>query len=132
MSGSRFCIQLTLHVSTLKVCNPDEHLHFLSNYLTELSLLDYNMLGFLPSVIAAAGIYLANLMLKRVPWDANLRHYSSYVPSDISSCVVALAAVHRAVTDSPQLAAIREKYGHARFHEVSRMQPLAVSASMVV
>lgn len=59
--------------SSLQVCNPDEMLHFLSNYLTEISLVEYKMLNFLPSVIAAAGVYLANLMLKRQPWDANLR-----------------------------------------------------------
>ena len=111
-----------------QVCNPDEHLHFLSNYLTELSLLDYNMLGFLPSVVAAAGIFLANLMLKRTPWDANLRYYSTYVPGDISACVTALASVHQAVAGSSQLAAIRDKYGHARFHEVSRLPPIAISA----
>lgn len=107
-------------------------LHFLSNYLTELSLLDYGMLSFLPSVIAAAGVYLANLMLKRQPWDGNLRHFSTYVPSDLSQCVVALAAVHQAVTNSSQLAAIREKYGHARFQEVSRIPPMAVASCMVV
>ena len=111
----------------MQVCSPDEHLHFLSNYLTELSLLDYHMLCFLPSVVAAAGIYLANLMLRRAPWGANLQHYSTYAPSDIGPCVVALASVHQAVSGSPQLAAIRDKYGHARFHEVSKMAPLAAA-----
>jgi cyclin A len=117
-----------LLLPSIQVCNPDEHLHFLSNYLTELSLLDYNMLGFLPSVIAAAGIFLANLILKRTPWDANLRHFSAYVPADISSCVVALASVHQAVSSSTQLAAIRDKYAHARFHEVSRLPPFAITS----
>jgi cyclin A len=113
-----------------QVCNPDELLHFLSNYLTELSLLDYSMLGFLPSVIAAAGVYLANLMLKRQPWDANLRHYSTYVPSDISHCVATLAAVHQNVATSPNLAAIREKYAHVRYQQVSTFPPFQVSPYM--
>jgi cyclin A len=55
----------------LQVCNPDEHLHFLSNYLTELALLDYNMLNFLPSIVAASGVFLANIMLKRQAWNGN-------------------------------------------------------------
>jgi cyclin A len=112
----------------LQVCNPDENLHYLSNYLTELSLLDYSMLRFLPSVIAASGIYLANLLLKRTPWDANLRHYSTFVPSDISACVVCLASVHETVTNSPNLAAIKEKYSHARFQSVSRIPPMTVAS----
>ncbi len=121
---------LSLTLSADQVCNPDEHLHFLSNYLTELSLLDYNMLGHLPSVIAAAGIYLANLMLKRSPWDGNLRHYSGYAPGDISQCVMALAAVHQAVSANSQLAAIRDKYAHVRFHSVSKLDPIQVAPFM--
>ncbi len=112
-----------------QVCKPDEYLHFLSNYLTELSLLDYNLLSFLPSVIAAAGVYLANLMLQRPPWDANLRYYSTYQPSDISHCVAALAAVHSAVSSSQSLGAVREKYGHSRFHEVSKIPPMVITPS---
>lgn len=114
----------------LQVCNPDEHLHYLSNYLTELSLLDYNMLNFLPSVVAAAGIYLANLMLSRIPWDSQLLHYSAYLPSDISQCVIALAAVHQAVGHSPNLAAIREKYEHPRFLSVSKIPSIKVTSAM--
>lgn len=116
----------------LQVCNPDEYLHYLSNYLTELSLLDYGMLRFLPSLIAAAAVYLANLMLKRQPWDANLRHYSTYMPSDISSCVLALSGVHQAVSSNMSLGSIRDKYRHARFHEVSRIPAVTVSAQMLV
>jgi cyclin A len=35
-----------------QVCNPDEYLHFLSNYLAEAALLDNSMLCFLPSQVA--------------------------------------------------------------------------------
>ncbi|KAG1676515.1 hypothetical protein FOA52_000058 [Chlamydomonas sp. UWO 241] len=114
----------------LQVCNPDELLHFLSNYLTELALLDYSMLNFVPSVTAAAGVYLANLMLKRQPWDANLRHYSTYIPPDISSCAIALSRVHASIDMSPNLAAIREKYAHPRFQSVSTMAPISAALFM--
>lgn len=107
----------------LQVCNPDELLHFLSNYLTELSLLDYSMLAFLPSLVAAAGVYLANMILRRRPWDINLSHYSGYTASDIQACVKALSAVHQAISNSQQLPAIREKYGHPRFRCVSKLLP---------
>ena len=120
---------MSLH-PRLQVCSPDEYLHHLSNYLCELSLLDYSMLGFLPSVIAAAGIYLANLMLKRKPWDGSLRHFSTYTPGDISQCVVALADVHQAVSSRPTCVAIKVKYGHAMFHEVSRIKSVTPSPHM--
>eukprot|EP00195_Chlamydomonas_chlamydogama_P010582 CAMPEP_0202902368 /NCGR_PEP_ID=MMETSP1392-20130828/16812_1 /ASSEMBLY_ACC=CAM_ASM_000868 /TAXON_ID=225041 /ORGANISM="Chlamydomonas chlamydogama, Strain SAG 11-48b" /LENGTH=373 /DNA_ID=CAMNT_0049589121 /DNA_START=264 /DNA_END=1385 /DNA_ORIENTATION=+ len=108
----------------LQVCNPDEHLHFLSNYLTEITLLDHNMMKHLPSEIAAAAVFLANLILKRQPWDGNLTHYSTYTLVDLNKCVHALAALHQAVSNNPQLVAIRDKYGHPRFQAVSRLQPL--------
>mmetsp|Transcript_42834 Transcript_42834/g.128583 ORF Transcript_42834/g.128583 Transcript_42834/m.128583 type:complete len:352 (-) Transcript_42834:465-1520(-) len=116
----------------LQVCNPDELLHFLSNYLVELSLLDYGMLKFLPSVIAASGVYLANVMLKRTAWSANLRHYSTYMPPEIATCVMALAAVHQAVSNSPNLAALREKYSHTRFQKISAMPPMSASTLRAV
>ena len=115
----------------LQVCNPDEHLHFLSNYLTELALLDYNMLNFLPSVVAASGVFLANTMLKRQAWNGNLRHFSTYVPKDLASCVAALANVHSSVNASPsQLGAIREKYTHTRFQEIARVPGVTVMPYM--
>ncbi|KAJ9525418.1 hypothetical protein QJQ45_003183 [Haematococcus lacustris] len=106
----------------LQVCNPDELLHYLSNYLTELSLLDHSTaMVFLPSEVAAASVYLANLMLKRVPWDGTLRHYSGYCPSDINNCVCALGQLHTVIAGNVQLASIREKYAHPRFQAVSRI-----------
>lgn len=109
----------------LQVCNPDEHLHFLSNYLTEICLLDHNMLQFLPSEIASASVYLSNLILKRQPWDGNLQYYSTHAPRDLAPCVAALSALHQAVTTNTQLNAIREKYAHARFQSVSRLPVIA-------
>lgn len=117
----------TTTTSPPQVCNPDEELHFLSNYLTELSLLDHTMLSFLPSEIAAAAVFLAHVLLRRQPWDATLQYYSKYAPRDLEPCVHALAALHGSMGASTNnLAALREKYGAPRFHSVSRhVQPLA-------
>lgn len=45
-------------------------MEFLSGYVAELSLLDYGMLCYAPSTIAASAIFLAKLMLlpKKLPW----------------------------------------------------------------
>lgn len=45
-------------------------LEFLANYITELSLLEYDMLCYVPSLIAAASIFLAKFILQpaRHPW----------------------------------------------------------------
>ena len=49
---------------------PNVQVEFLSNYLAELSLLEYSCIKFLPSMIAASVTFLARFMLKPKshPW----------------------------------------------------------------
>lgn len=49
---------------------PDLQLEFLGSYLAELSLLDYNCVKFLPSLVAASVIFLARYIIwpKVHPW----------------------------------------------------------------
>ncbi|CAL5386894.1 unnamed protein product [Camellia sinensis] len=79
---------------------PSMQLGYLANYLTELSLLEYGMLCYAPSLVAASAIFLAKFILNpsKRPW-----------PSDLRDCV---KAIHRLVCNihSSSLPAIREKY----------------------
>ncbi|PNW85728.1 hypothetical protein CHLRE_03g207900v5 [Chlamydomonas reinhardtii] len=111
----------------LQVCSPDDQLHFVSNYLTEISLMEATMLHFLPSEIAAAAVYLGNLILARAPWSPTLEHYSYYTPAQIAECVEALATLHIQVNSRAQggeLTALYDKYSHSKFLSVSRVSPL--------
>jgi cyclin A len=49
---------------------PSMQLECLANYLAELSLLDYSMLSYAPSLIAASAIFLANYVTlpSKRPW----------------------------------------------------------------
>ncbi|GFR40494.1 hypothetical protein Agub_g1062 [Astrephomene gubernaculifera] len=114
----------------LQVCNPDDQLHFVSNYLTEISLMEASMLNFLPSEIAAAAVYLANLILARAPWSPTLEHYSYYTPGQFADCVEALAELHIQVNSRAQggeLTALYDKYSHSKFLSVSRVSPLPMT-----
>ncbi|KAI8015853.1 Cyclin-A1-1 [Camellia lanceoleosa] len=90
---------------------PSMQFGYLANYLTELSLLEYGMLCYAPSLIAASAIFLAKFMLNPLkrPWTLTLMHYTLYKPSDLRDCV---KAIHRLVCNihSSSLPAIREKY----------------------
>ncbi|KAK0509724.1 hypothetical protein JMJ35_008118 [Cladonia borealis] len=55
----------------------------LGKYLLEISLLDHRFMGYHPSHIAAAAMYLARLILERGEWDATLTHYSGYSEEEI-------------------------------------------------
>jgi len=55
------CSELTLFQS-------DVEKHTLAKYLMELTLLDYNMVHFRPSEVAAASLCLSQLLLNGLPW----------------------------------------------------------------
>ncbi|PON50366.1 Cyclin [Trema orientale] len=93
----------------------------LANYLAELSLLEYGMLGYAPSQIAASAIFLANfiLMPSKRPWNSTLQHYTLYRPSDLCNCIKDL---HRLCSNnhSSSLPAIREKYSQHKYKYVAK------------
>jgi cyclin B len=56
-----------------KLVNADELTENLSRYLIELPLIEYKMLKFSPSMIAAGAVYLSMKILKREnPWNQDL------------------------------------------------------------
>ncbi|TFK41653.1 cyclin-like protein [Crucibulum laeve] len=49
-----------------------------AKYLLEIGLVEWKLIGTLPSLIAATGLWLARLALGREEWTANLAHYSTF------------------------------------------------------
>ncbi|KAL9446605.1 hypothetical protein AB3S75_014303 [Citrus x aurantiifolia] len=100
---------------------PSMQFECLANYILELSLLDYNMLCYSPSLIAASATFLANFILYplKKPWNSTLGHYTFYQPSDLCDCVKAL---HRLFCDGglSNLSAIREKYSQHKYKYVAK------------
>ncbi|XP_074352847.1 cyclin-A1-1-like [Apium graveolens] len=82
----------------------------MSNYLAELSLLDYSMLGYAPSMIAASSVFLARYIFlpSRRPWNSTLQHYTLYRPAEMLECVKAL---HRLCCDNSRNS-VGVKYSH--------------------
>ncbi|PWA61484.1 Cyclin A/B/D/E [Artemisia annua] len=99
---------------------PNVQVEFLSNYLAELSLLEYSCIKFLPSMIAASVTFLARFMFKPKshPWNAALEQLSGYKPSDLKECVQILHDLHSS-RRAGNLVAIREKYKQHKFKCVS-------------
>ena len=91
---------------------------FLVSYLAELTLMDYNLLRFLPSQIAASCILLGLFLLNKPRWSGTLSHYSSYVPSDLKECVESIHQLFLHAKTS-QLPASREKYASPKYGQVS-------------
>ncbi|XP_022753455.1 cyclin-A1-1-like [Durio zibethinus] len=100
---------------------PSMQLECMANYIAELSLLEYCMLCYAPSLIAASAIFLAKFMLlpSKRPWNSTLQHYTLYKPSDLCDCVEDL---HRLCcnNNNSTLPAIREKYYQHKYKCVAK------------
>lgn len=100
---------------------PSMQLDCLSNYVAELSLLEYGMLQYAPSLTAASAIFLAKYMLSpsQNPWNSTLKHYTLYEPSDLHDCVKALHQLCLS-SHSSGLPAIKEKYSQHKYKFVAK------------
>lgn len=64
----------------------------LTLYINQLSLLDYNMLQFLPSEIAAASVYQSLFVMseEKVDWNSILEKVTGYTLPQLTDCIQAL------------------------------------------
>ncbi|KAK8951561.1 Cyclin-A2-1 [Platanthera zijinensis] len=100
-------------------------LGYIANYLSELTLVEYRFLKFLPSVIAASAVFLAIWTLDQPnqPWNSTLEHYTSYKPLDIKSAVLQMHDLQQNSATSA-LVAVREKYLQEKYEGVAtRVSP---------
>ncbi|OMO50401.1 hypothetical protein CCACVL1_30461 [Corchorus capsularis] len=117
---AKFFLEQFVHAAQI---NQDQSLQFdcLANYIAELSLLEYTMLHYSPSLIAASAAFLAKFILSpsKKPWDSALGHYTLYQPSDMCDCVKALHQLCRN-GGYANLPAIREKYSQHKYKFVAK------------
>jgi cyclin A len=116
----------------LKAAKADGKMKSLTNYLAELSLLEYGMLKFAPSLIGASAVYLARRTTQfHTPtqltgeelWTKELIFYSEYEMEDLQECVTMLHAAHVAA-EANALQAIREKYSMPKTFNVANISPV--------
>ncbi|XP_019416267.1 PREDICTED: cyclin-A1-4-like isoform X3 [Lupinus angustifolius] len=107
---------------------PALHLEYLAAYLAELSLLEYAMLKYTPSLVAASATFLATYILllpRKKPWNSTLRYYTGYQAPELQECVMVLHWV--CCNGYHALPAIREKYSQHKFKFVAKKYcPLSI------
>jgi len=104
----------------LSLANAGRDVSILSWYLLELSLLDYKMLKFSCSQIAAATIYMANKLTFKVEcWSCTMKQYTQYSIDDLQSCTKALYKIQKKIHSSSQSAIIK-KFSSSTYDEVAR------------
>lgn len=83
----------------------------LARYILEYSLMDYSIITFSDSKVAAAALLLALLMKDLGGWTPTLEYYSGYKLDDIRDiCNLLNQCLHKKHKDT--LMTVRNKYSH--------------------
>lgn len=104
-----------------KAGGSDYTLHTVCKYLIELVLIDVKFLKYLPSLLAAASVYLGRAMTGKTPlWTSTLHHYSSYPETLVRECALEMNELLKK-SHSSSLKAIRKKYSSPKFGQVAEL-----------
>ncbi|XP_019723020.1 G2/mitotic-specific cyclin-B2 isoform X2 [Hippocampus comes] len=108
-----------------KVANSDVERHTLAKYLMELTLIDYEMVHYRPSEIAAAALCLSQLLLNELPWSTTQEHYSTYSEAHLKPIMQHIAKnVVRVNGGKTKFQAVRNKYSSSKLMKISQIPQL--------
>uniref|UniRef100_UPI0037E99A74 G2/mitotic-specific cyclin-B2-like isoform X2 n=1 Tax=Semicossyphus pulcher TaxID=241346 RepID=UPI0037E99A74 len=111
-----------------KVANSDVERHTLAKYLMELTLIDYDMVHYRPSEIAAASLCLSQLLLDGLPWSPTQQHYSSYDEAHLKPIMQHIAKNVVTVNDGKtKFQAVKNKYSSSKLMKISLLPQLKSS-----
>nr|XP_027077582.1 G2/mitotic-specific cyclin-2-like isoform X1 [Coffea arabica] len=107
----------------LKAAQSDQKLELLSFFLIELCLVEYEMLKFPPSFLAAAAIYTAQCTLYGVgQWSKTCEWHSSYSEAELLECSRLIVSFHQKAATG-KLTGAHRKYSTSRFGYAAKCQP---------
>uniref|UniRef100_A0A4W5PTW9 Cyclin B2 n=1 Tax=Hucho hucho TaxID=62062 RepID=A0A4W5PTW9_9TELE len=108
-----------------KAGNADVEKHTLAKYLMELTLLDYDMVHYHPSEIAAASLCLSQLLLDELNWTPTQEHYSTYSEYHLKPIMAHIAKNVVSVNEGrTKLQAVKNKYASSRLMRISLIPQL--------
>lgn len=115
-------------VRFLKAAASDQQMNMLAFYFVELCMVDYTMLRFSPSMLAAAAVFLARNTLKSgqdARWNATLRWHSSYKEAQLIECASLIVALHKKAGEG-NVTVVHRKYAQAKYHAVALLNPPSI------
>lgn len=69
-----------------KLAQDDEYVFFLTQYMLELALVEYRMIKYKPSLLAAGALYLAHkITTRKDAWPLKVEQYSNLKEKDVRS-----------------------------------------------
>ncbi|XP_078445017.1 G2/mitotic-specific cyclin S13-7-like [Wolffia australiana] len=110
-------------VRFLKAATADQELERMVFFLAELGLMQYSMIRYTPSMLAASAVYAARCTLNRLPlWSETLEQHSGYSEQDLTDSARLLAGFHASATES-KLKVVFKKYSNPDLGAVAMHRP---------
>ncbi|XP_057968410.1 G2/mitotic-specific cyclin-2-like [Malania oleifera] len=107
----------------LKAAQSDKKLELLSFFLIELCLVEYEMLKFSPSLLAAAAIYTAYCTLYGFKqWSKTCEWYTGYSEDNLLECSGLMVTFHQRA-GTGKLTGVYRKYSTSRFGFTAKSEP---------
>ncbi|CAL9162831.1 unnamed protein product [Musa hybrid cultivar] len=107
----------------LKAAMSDKEMEDMVLFFSELGLMPYSLITYLPSLVAASAVYAARCTLKKTPrWTEMLVEYTGYSEQQLLECARELVSLHSSAAEGT-LKAVYETYSDAEFGAVALYPP---------
>uniref|UniRef100_A0A287CUH2 G2/mitotic-specific cyclin-B2-like n=1 Tax=Ictidomys tridecemlineatus TaxID=43179 RepID=A0A287CUH2_ICTTR len=110
---------------TSKAGEVDVERHTLAKYLMELTLIDYDMVHYHPSKVAAAASCLSQKVLGQGKWNLNQQYYTGYTGNEVLEVMQHMAKnVVKVNENLTKFIAIKNKYASSKLLKISTIPQL--------
>eukprot|EP00871_Galdieria_phlegrea_P000252 jgi/Galph1/1227/GphlegSOOS_G5952.1 len=106
---------VTLFESIVKYDNVEKYIAY---FLCDLTLVDFSVAKYLPSVVATAAICLARQSCKQIVWDGNMERATKKQWEDVLPCLLAMRKVWESCPHS-KLQAVKTKYSTTKYYSAA-------------
>eukprot|EP01018_Ginkgo_biloba_P005917 Gb_10664 [translate_table: standard] len=111
----------------LKAAESDNDLEMVAFFLVELCLVEYIMLRYPPSMLAAAAVYTGQCILKKVPsWTKTLKNHTTYAEDQLLECAKLMVGFHQN-SGKGKLTGVHRKYLSSKFGSAAKLEPAVLS-----
>ncbi|CAA7398345.1 unnamed protein product [Spirodela intermedia] len=110
-------------VRFLKAAISDQELEHMVFFFAELGLMQYSIVSYCPSMVAASAVYAARCTLNRNPlWNETLERHTGFSEQQLMDCAKLLVGFHSSATES-KLKVVYKKYSSPEFCSVALHRP---------
>ncbi|KAH9315095.1 hypothetical protein KI387_023722, partial [Taxus chinensis] len=116
----------------LKAAESDKELEALSFFFIELCLVEYAMVRYPPSMLAAAAVYTAQCTLNRVPsWNRTIECHTGYSECQLWECAKIIVECHHKAGQG-KLTCVHRKYSSSKYNCAAKTEPALVVGDMIL